>query len=38
MSLAAAVSLIGPNSLQAAGERMKKLHFKKALIVTDEVG
>ncbi|GAB4816336.1 hypothetical protein N2152v2_003382 [Parachlorella kessleri] len=30
------VSLIGPNSLQAAGERMKKLNFKKALIVTDE--
>ena len=31
------VSLIGSNSLAAAGERVKKLGFKKALIVTDEV-
>lgn len=30
------VSLIGPGALQQAGERIQKLGFKKALIITDE--
>lgn len=29
------VSLIGPGALQTAGQRIQKLGFKKALIVTD---
>ena len=31
------VSLIGPGALQSAGERIQRLGFKKALIVTDSV-